>query len=253
MKEVIACSGSSGFLGSHLSERLGQFEKLGRDGYIPPNVDVVFDLASFGNMVYQTDVKEIYKANLMRVIDSVKLLDNKQKFIYISTSSVLLPVQTPYSLSKKATEEYLKICGKRVASVRPFTLCGVGEQEEHLIPKLIDSCLNGTEMPFVQESVHDFIDVDDFVDALLLIKDNGLFEGEIYEVGSGKQYSNLEVLEMVNEATGKNANIRLVDSMRSYDTKEWKSKNERIYSLGWEPEKNLEQTIKEMVEYAKQV
>ena len=226
-----------------------QFERLDRTGFIPTNVDVVFDLAAAGNLAgHQGSEKEIYKANLMRIIDSMDYLGDA-KFIYISTSSVTLPVQTPYSLSKKAAEDFLRYTGKRVAIARPFTVTGVGDQKDHLIPKLIDSCLNGTEMPFVKEPVHDFIDVEDFVEALLTIKDKGLFEGEIYEIGTGIQTSNDEIRLMVEKCTGKKANIKLIDSMRNYDTKDWRANTERMYSLGWSPKKSIPQTIKEMVDH----
>ena len=128
---------------------------------------------------------------------------------------------------------------------------GVGEQKEHLIPKLIDSCLYGTEMPFISEPVHDFLDVEDFVDALLIVKDKAQFKGEIYEVGTGTQTSNQEVRLLVEDITGKKANIRPVGNMRAYDTRDWRSNNERIYSLGWEPKKSLRESIGKMVDYAR--
>ena len=251
--ERIAISGSSGFIAKHLSESLsGQFEKLDRSGFIPPNVDVVFDLSGYGNLYGQNDTAEIYKANLMRVIEEIKYITGMGgKLIYISTSSVTLPKQTEYSLSKKAAEEVLKVYARdrnlKVAIVRPFTIIGVGEQKEHLIPKLIDSCLHGTEMPFVPGPVHDFLDVEDFVGALLSIKENGVFEGEIYQVGSGAQHTNTEVKDLVETLTGRKANLRRVDEMRSYDTKEWRADTTRIRSLGWVPQKSLEDSIRGMI------
>ena len=239
----------SGFCGNHLAARFNseQIERLGRDGKIPKGLDIVFDLAAYGNMAgHQGKPQEIYKANLMRVIDEMDYLGNA-KYIYISTSSVILPVQTPYSASKKAAEEFLKIQDKRIAIVRPFTIVGIGDQKEHLIPKLIDSCLSGIEIPFVPEPVHDFLDVEDFVDALLVIKDRAQFNGEIYEVGSGKQISNDEVRLLIEQETGGKANINIVERMRAYDTKIWQANLERISTLGWKPKKDLRQSIKEMV------
>ena len=213
------------------------------------NFDIVFDLAAYGNMSgHNAEAGMIYRANLMRVIEENEWIDN-EKWIFISTSSVMLPVQTPYSLSKRAAEEFLQTTGKKVAIVRPFTVVGVGEQKEHLIPNLIDSCLNGTEMPFVVDPVHDYIDIEDFVDALMVIKDKAQFKGEIYEVGSGEQVTNGYVKRVVEEVTGKKANVRYVDSMRAYDTKTWHANLERISTLGWKPNKNLYQTVTEMVEH----
>lgn len=248
MPERTAISGSSGFIGKHLSARFQEPYKLDRTGEIPLGIDVVFDLAAFGNMAGHSGIGRIYRANLMRVIEENEWIDN-EKWIFVSTSSVMLPKQTPYSLSKRAAEEFLQSTGKRVAIVRPFTIVGVGEQKDHLIPKLIDSCLNGTEMPFVREPVHDFLDVEDFVNALLVIKDKAQFTGEIYEVGSGQQISNDNVRQAVEVVTGKKANIKVVENMRPYDTKDWKANLERISTLGWKAKKNLMQTIEEIVKH----
>jgi len=243
-------------MGERLCKRLDQFSieytRLDRSGTVPNGVDFIFDLAGYGNIAGQDEVGEIYKANLMRVIDTLyeaKRLESK--YLFISTSSVLLPKQTPYSLSKRAAEEFLRYmvdtCSIKAAIARPYTIIGVGEQKQHLIPRLIDSCLNGTAMPFVSEPVHDFLDVDDFVDALWFIKEKGKFGGEVYDVGSGISYSNEEVLEIVEGLTQKKANVFEVDSLRSYDTKNWKADNGAIRKLGWRQNKLLTQTIAEMI------
>lgn len=250
--ERIAVSGSSGFLGGRLAQRLEQSEqvlRLDRTGNLPEGIDTVYDLASFGNAYDQKQPQEIYKANIMRV---VRMLDQAQdqRIILTSSNAVKLEHTTFYTASKLAVEKlaeaFVNERGLKVCTVRPFSITGIGEQEGHLIPKLINSCLYGTEIPFVPDPVHDFLDVDDFVSALLLISKKGQFSGEIYEVGSGIQHSNDEVRLLVEEVTGKKANIRKVENMRSYDAREWVANNERICSLGWEPKKTLRQSIVEM-------
>ena len=245
-----AISGSHGFVGEHLCNRLDQFSveyiRLDRSGNIPNDIGMIYDLAGYGNIAGQTEALKIYNANLMRVINTTETMGDA-KLLYVSTSSVLLPVQTHYSASKKATEEFLKLSGKRYAIARPYSVTGVGEQSVHLIPKLIDSCLNGTEMPFVAEPVHDFIDVWDFVNALILIGMEGKLAGEVYDIGSGHQVRNEDVKDMVEQATGKKANVKYIDSMRTYDTKEWRADNRLIRSLGWKPLKTLYESIQDMV------
>ena len=251
-KRISAISGASGFVGSVLAERLREAIAIGRDGYVPDGIDVVFDLAAYGNLASQrTDAKEIYQANLFRVIESFEHINHDTDFIYVSSSSVARPIQNLYSASKKAGEDFVRLKaeeGFRTAIVRPYAITGPGDQDEHLIPTLIRSCINGESMPFVPDPVHDYFDVRDFVDALLVIADKGQLNGEIYEVGSGKQVTNREVLNVVEKVTGRKANLRLVDSMRSYDSKEWRSNNERISTLGWKPKFSLEQTITDMVD-----
>jgi len=73
--------------------------------------------------------------------------------------------------------------------------------------------------------------------------------GESYEIGTGKMYSNQEVREIVEEVTGKKANVRLVDSMRTYDTSHWVADTRAMDDLGWQAKKGLFQTITEMVKY----
>ena len=251
MKELSGISGSHGFIGSHLLERLPDSIKLGRDGVIPSGLDVIFDCAAFGNMAGHTgDRSEIYNANLFRVIKEFQTIES-EKYIYISSSSVMLPVQTDYSNSKKLAEEFLQFQAEndyRIAIVRPGTVIGRGDSPEHLLPKLIDSCINGTKIPFIEEPTHDYIDIEDFVDALLTIKDRAQFHGEIYEVGNGRAVTNLEVKGIVEEVTGKRANTYKVESFRSYDVPNWKLNTERIFSLGWSAKRSIEDTVRSMVD-----
>ena len=133
-----------------------------------------------------------------------------------------------------------------IAIIRPFSVTGVGEQKEHLIPTLIRSCYTGEQVNFVQEPVHDFIDVEDVVDVILNLSNNSA--RGIFELGSGKQYSNAQVLDIVERVTGKKANINFVPSLRPYDNENWASTNFKSRGWGWSPTKSLEQSIKEMVE-----
>lgn len=247
-----AITGSSGFLGEALVNRLEQQNKevsrLNRTGFIPSDAQLIIDCAAFGNLASQRkDAKEIYKANLWRVFTEMEHLTPNQRFIYISSSSVMRPKQNLYSLSKKAAEEYLQFQDKQIAIVRPFSITGMGDQEEHLIPTLIRSCLTGEEMPFVSEPHHDYIDVDDVVDALLTIAKHGQFKGEIYQVGTGRSISNQEVKDIVEEMIGKKANTYEVESLRDYDSANWVADTTRIHSLGWSPKKGIKQTIAEMI------
>lgn len=230
MRERWGISGSNGFIGSHLVEKLQEdgYEVvlITRSGFVPRKLDRLIDTASFGNMSYQIDPIQIYTANVIRVIDILNQSEGIKSIILTSTSSVELPYQTLYSASKKAMEDvsqiYKREKGLPITVIRPLSIYGVGEQKEHLIPKLIDSCLNGTQIPFVGEPKHDFLYVDDFIKALIEISD---FEKERgsrpYKVGSGHLISNEEVKDVVEKITGKKANLKRVDSMRKYDTSEW--------------------------------
>ena len=170
--------------------------------------------------------------------------------MYLSSSSVNLRFQTVYSRAKRAAEEVLLALleteGFPAIIIRPFSVTGVGEQPAHLIPTLISSCFTGAPVDFVPEPTHDFIDVEDVVDGIMALV-NKAAHG-IFSLGSGKQYSNAEVLEIVESLSGRKANIKIVDSMRPYDTDDWVSTSQDMSDSGWQPSKSLEQSIAEMID-----
>ena len=252
----IGITGSHGFIGGSMFNRFTESNldviRLGRDGQVPQEINCIFDLAAYGNIHGQDDLQEINQANYERVIE---LLDNSygKLVVLTSSSSVLLNTPTPYSESKEKMEKYVKQwvkdTGENVIVARPSTIIGVGENKNHLIPKLIHSAITGEQMDFVGEPTHDFLSVDDFIDALIIlslaVKD---YKGQTFNISAGESISNETVKDTVVDIVGKQPNIRRVESLRKYDTERWEVPNYKMRSLGWKPTKTLKQTIKEMVE-----
>lgn len=254
-RQATYVTGASGFIGKHLCERLDNFVAIPHDKietYPLKPYDYFYFLSAYGNMAQHTDEKAILQANINDLVSIIRKTDfnDIKGFVFTSTSSIKLPIQTMYSRTKRAAEEILlsftEKYGAPIVIIRPFSVTGVGEQESHLIPTLIRSCLSGEEMDFVSYPVHDFIDVEDLISGIQFLVERGA-KG-IFELGTGEGYSNELVKEMVEEVTGKKANVREVRNMRSYDTIEWVSKNPRVRNMGWSPRKTLKQSIIEMVE-----
>jgi UDP-glucose 4-epimerase len=246
-------TGTSGFLGTHLLQKVAvspiphkKIRKAKLDDF-----DIFYFLSSYGNMATHTEYEDILQANILDLIHIITQAVSHpfKSFVFISTSSVKLRTQTTYSRSKRAAEEILLSAMERfnkpICIIRPYSVTGHGEQQDHLIPTLIRSCMTGELINFVPGPKHDFIDVEDVVDGIINLSSHSA--RGIYELGTGKSYSNQEVLDIVEKATGKKANVNIVSTMRPYDTQEWVSTNFRSRSFGWYPKKTLEQSIVEMV------
>jgi nucleoside-diphosphate-sugar epimerase len=136
-----------------------------------------------------------------------------------------------------------------VVVFRPASITGVGEQPIHLIPTLIRSCLFKESIPFVSEPVHDYIDVSDVCSAIKLLADKAQFlKGQIFNVGTGVQTSNLRVKDMIESITKEKAHINLSAKINPLNLSQvWIADSSKLRSLGWKPKKTLFQSLKEMV------
>lgn len=245
-------TGASGFLGSYLTKKLSDPTSIPHNQISKiklADFDYFYFLSSYGNLSTQTDDKKIIKANVTDLIDILLQVkwDKVKSFVYISSSSVTLPVQTMYSRTKRAAEEILESFAEKynasICIIRPFSVTGPGEQKIHIIPRLIDSCLNGTPLEFIGSPKHDYIDVRDVVKGILTLSQT--HAKGVFELGTGKSYSNREVLKLVEKITGKKANIR-PGKAKPYDTKDWVSTDFSARDYNWAPKIGLEQSIKEM-------
>lgn len=246
----VLLTGSSGFLGLALSKALLQWHEvipLDRDwNVVPLDIDYIIHCGAYGNMYDQTSEMEIFRVNVKRTFDlleATKVLSYK-KFVYVSSSSVSLPTQTMYSVTKKMVENLIKAYNKPISIVRPYSVTGVGEQSAHLIPTLIDAAFTGKVIPFIPDPCHDFIDISDVVKSIIRIMNFDSLEAyqhPVFDLGSSDSYSNQEVLNIVENITGKKVHTKYTPAMRSYDTRKWES------PISWST-KSLNTSIKEMVE-----
>lgn len=240
----ILISGSRGHLGKALTQALSTSHEvipLDRDWTtVPLNIDYILHCGAYGNHYDQTSPLEIFRVNVKRTFDLLEATKGipYKKFIFISTSSVLIPHQTMYSVTKKMIEDLIRAYDKPISIVRPFSVTGIGDAKTHLIPTLIDAAYTGKVIPFVREPSHDFIDIEDVVKGMIKVM---TMENGTYNLGSKESYNNQEVLNIAENLTGKKIQVKITEQMRSYDTKKW------VSNECWST-KPLQTTIKEMIE-----
>jgi nucleoside-diphosphate-sugar epimerase len=247
-------TGGSGFVGSHLAKRLsGDVVAIPHRDIQTTKIDpfdYFFFCSSYGNLYNQKEDEQIFQANVLDLAAILFLIKDMRfkSFVYLSTSSVKLRTQTMYSRMKKAAEEVLLAFMEKhdipICIIRPFSVTGVGEQQEHLMPTLINAAMTGKPVNLVPNATHDFIDVADVVEGMVTLSQRSA--RGIFELGTGKMYTNLEVMDLVEKVTKKEINVNFVESMRSYDSDSWVSTNFKARGFGWLPRKSLEDSIKEM-------
>jgi len=82
--------------------------------------------------------------------------------------------------------------------IRPFTVYGPGEKPSKFIPLLLAL----PDKIRLSEGVHDYVYIDDFVRILLEVVSSCNKVFELVNIGTGKQTSNLEVVQTVERLTG---------------------------------------------------
>jgi UDP-glucose 4-epimerase len=159
---------------------------------------------------------------------------------------------TPYSVSKVSGEKmckmYSELFGLDTAILRYFNVYGEREptkgQYAPVIGKFLRQVSLGEPMTIVGdgEQRRDFTYIKDVVDAnILCMKCEGELGGEMFNIGTGKNYSINEIADMVG---GSNYKVVFIPERKgeSRVTLANRSKAENI--LGWFPKRNLEEYIK---------
>ena len=162
--------------------------------------------------------------------------------------------QSPYAWSKLAAEQlchlYTNAYGLPTVILRYFNVFGPGQN-----PQAVGASVTAKFMQLAAEKKpieldwdgqqrRDFVHVNDVVQANLLAAQKGV-AGEIYNVASGKTYTILELVDMIEKITGYTF-TRQVRPKRAGDLHDSAANISKISTLGFVPSGSLEQGLREM-------
>ena len=253
--------------------------------------DCVVHFASYieaGESVYKPS--KYYQNNVINTLSLLQAMveANVKKIVFSSSAGVygnplsvpisedaLLAPVNPYGETKMIMEQMIKEFSKKynfnAVALRYFNAAGAlfdcGEShnpETHIIPRFINAALNEENIFIFGDGSHerDYVHVSDLADAhklsvdfLLSKKDNtGLFE--VFNIGTGKRYSNLElankIIELVSKRLNKsiNSNILFLDSRPGDPLYLAASYKKAKNILGWSPKKVLlDEIISDAIEW----
>ena len=185
-------------------------------------VDTIFHLAASTSVQESIEQPLWYNQNnvngLLNILTAAATIDTIKRVVFSSSSSVygdaksptsenhsLNPI-SPYALSKLIGEQYCKLFSKiydlDTVCLRYFNVYGDRMNNEGyklVFPIFKEQKVNNKPLTINNdgEQRRDFIHVDDIVDANILVANHkSNFNGDIYNVGSGINYSINEIADM---------------------------------------------------------
>ncbi len=150
-----------------------------------------------------------------------------RRFVHISTSEVygsaqktpmdeehrLFP-QSPYAASKAAADHlaqaYFLSFGLPVVTIRPFNTFGPRQSNRAVIPTLINQFISNDENIKIGnlESTRDFTFVSDTANGMIAGLLTEGVEGELFNLGTGFDFSIMKIYELLCEISGKKLEIQ---------------------------------------------
>ncbi|MBI4170423.1 MAG: NAD-dependent epimerase/dehydratase family protein [Candidatus Aenigmarchaeota archaeon] len=253
-------TGSAGFIGSHLAERLLDAEgfdiRTGQDGLDFELVnqavrgkELVFHLANIpAHRLSIDNPYEITKNNFLATLNFAEACRmHDVKMVFASSFSVYgkqkppfkedMPMQpdTPYGVTKQACEELLKMYhetyGMDVIIVRPSNIWGSRDylhEPMQVLPTWVNNAKRGKPLTvFGENTTRDFTHIDDFIAGILLAsKRNGW---DVFNIAAGKEIRLVDVAMTISD------NI-IVKPLPRHEAERWYGDNTHARTvLDWEP------------------
>jgi UDP-glucuronate 4-epimerase len=232
--------------------------------------DVVFNLAARAGVRYSMENPDIYMStNAMGTLNLLECMRTHKvpKLVLASTSSLYagqampfneeLAVNTPispYAATKKAAEvlaySYHYLYGIDVSVVRYFTVYGPAGRPDMSPFIFADQLMKGEELPIFGDGTQsrDFTFVDDIAEGTILAAKKLGYE--IINLGGGQNpHTLLEMIELMEKASGKKARIKLQDKVKADMDVTWADISKAKRLLGWSPKVSFTDGIKELIDW----
>ena len=275
---TVLVTGSSGFIGKKLIERLkkdgvGVVEfsrKQGKDVTRPEDfkdlepVDTVFHLAAVSgykdcgentNPAYEVNVKGTVnvleycrRVGAKMIFPSTYVYDRPYEEVKTETSAC--KPTTHYSFTKFLGEElcsfYTRVLNVNSLILRTSNVYGFGQEDKYLVPIIFNHILNNQALTLTKPEIErSFIYLDDLVEAYIRLAEAQTEPGEVFNVGPKKPTTLQQLIEIIGRVSGKTPKVNYAGKERPkevnlnrVDISKMKNK------LKWQPEISLEAGLK---------
>jgi dTDP-glucose 4,6-dehydratase len=230
-----------------------------------------------GNSIANSD--DFVHSNINGVHNLLELIRNhrgensgKPIFLHFSTDEVygdiergahietdLLHPSNPYSATKAAADQLVLAWARTYdlpyIIVRPTNNYGIGQYVEKLIPKACKYLGLGKKIPLHNAGtpIRNWLHAQDTADAIIAIIESRVIN-EIYNIAGGFEQSNIiTVKKVITEYLGEVDFLEYIDtsiSRKGQDVR-YALNDSKLKKLGWEPKKQFDQELTNIVEYYK--
>lgn len=204
------------------------------------------------------------------VIDASRKYD-VQKFVHISTDEVYgeikkgyfseatpLNPSSPYSAGKAAADLLIKAYTRTykfpAVIIRPSNNYGPWQYPEKFMPVIIYKALKGEKVPVYAKglNVREWLYVSDCAAGVLAVMNKGRV-GEVYNIGSGNEQRNIDVVKKVLAFLGKDHSlIEYVQDRPGHDIRYSLDFKKIKSEIGWKPKVGFEEGVVKTVEFYKE-
>ncbi len=234
------------------------------------DVDAVVNFAAESHVDRSIDGAEPFVSTNVQgtqVLLDAALDADIDRFLQISTDEVYgeisegkfgesdpLNPRNPYAATKASADllarSYYTTHDLPVLITRTSNNYGPRQHSEKLIPKFIQRAAAGKSLPVYGDgsNVREWIHVEDNCRALGTVLESGSV-GEVYNIGSGEELTNLEVTERILDAVGgADDQIEFVEDRAGHDQR-YAIDASKVEALGWEPEWSFEAGLEATVDH----
>jgi nucleoside-diphosphate-sugar epimerase len=264
---MINVLGGGGFVGGRYCELTSNIIQNTRSDYTTKTNDVLYFISTVDNYNVHTDPFLDIDTNLTTLVKTLQSCREGDTFNFISSWFVYGDVELPakedsycnpkgfYSITKRTAEQllisYCETFGIKWRILRLGNVVGKGDmkvsKKKNALQYLINEIREGREINLYEggDLYRDYIHVDDAVQAINLVLENGPV-GEIYNIGNGEKVYLKESLEYVKNrlnSTSKFNSIDIVPFHKTVQTKNMVLDISKIKSLGYVPKYNTYQLL----------
>ena len=198
------------------------------------------------------------------ILEAMRKVNPEARLVHVSTDEVygdiekgsfkeddVLKPSSPYSASKASADlfvlAYVRTYGLNAVITRCTNNYGVYQFPEKLIPKAIIRAKMDMKIPIygTGKNVRDWIYVKDHCEAINLVLEKGE-RGEIYNISSGEEKTNLEVVSEILRIMEKPDLVEFVEDRPGHDIR-YSLDSSKIRKLGWKPKHSFKEGLKETV------